>query len=342
MTHSLIDTMSAEGRTHDRSEPSSPIPTCPKAMRSPSGGSRSSSFSGDCYSPRQSEIPRSHPRNNNNSGDDLRNYGGPPSTPGAGSRNRTFSGSDSGYDSCRSTPSLRYSRVYPYPPQGFRKRAISTHKNLQQKKEDFKLGAIIRCVHAEEAYNGGNHLSDQHKTVGPNGQTLCVKERPMIIIAQHANNWVALPMFTFQGRGIEKKPDPLEYVSIRDHRSTQPFQAQSAWDPLETEWLADEMSIFDQTSVARLTYTVCRDYTVPALIQGQLNAESTKKLIRLHRAYSAHGGRTDLEKGGNETPRVDKLIQETGLDPSQLERREKILVLIDRERKRSNSVASPR
>jgi hypothetical protein len=153
----------------------------------------------------------------------------------------------------------------------------------------FNPGTIILADHFEEALETGSTLSIYDKSIiqVPGQKSICRKSRLLIIIAQHALTYVCVPLFTHNGNGTKFKPNPEEYISIQDHRSTEPLPFQSKHQPLVTSEMSGQLMKI--TTVAHIIYPVSRRYIQPMTVLGRLGAKSTNRLIDLFKKYMSAG-----------------------------------------------------
>ena len=159
------------------------------------------------------------------------------------------------------------------------------NKSRQIPKAYYKPGMIIRAALHEQDYNGGNRRSeitqaDRFRSETKFG-TIFTKYRKMIVVEKYEDHYIALPLYTHNGKGLEWKARPEEFVSIRDHRLEGKFKPLSIHPPLDTETINDGIDPFDPKSTAHLTYTVSRNYNLPVVHEGQLARNSFKLLIDL-------------------------------------------------------------
>ena len=152
-----------------------------------------------------------------------------------------------------------------------------------------KPGTIIRAP-LHEAHFGipeSPGFSEDKSTTPSRYGPIHTKVRKMIIISCYEDHYVCLPCYSHQGRGLERKTKPDEFVSIRDHRNTNAadFQALSKHTPLVTGQLTDVTEPFHPSSIIRLTYPVSRPYASNCVKEGQLTRESLDRLIKLYVKY---------------------------------------------------------
>ena len=159
------------------------------------------------------------------------------------------------------------------------------NKSKQIPKEYYKPGMIIRAALHEQDLNARNRRSeiteaDRFRSETRFG-TIFTKYRKMIVVEKYEDHYIALPLYTHNGKGLEWKARPEEYVSIKDHRQKGDFKPLSRHPALVTEAINDGIDPFDAKSTAHLTYTVSRNYNLPVVHEGQLTRNSFKLLIDL-------------------------------------------------------------
>lgn len=108
------------------------------------------------------------------------------------------------------------------------------------------------------------------------------KMRPMIVVSLYETHYVALPLYTHGGTGLRNAKNPLEYVSVRDHRWQEPFTKLSNWNPLITGQMTPGSQFIELLSTVKLTYPISRDYEVEGFRVGYLDRESTVYLTELY------------------------------------------------------------
>ncbi|CAL8578893.1 hypothetical protein XPA_004661 [Xanthoria parietina] len=172
--------------------------------------------------------------------------------------------------------------------------------------EQYKLGMIVRApLHEQDsavarrsAGGGGGGpgssvataaseatKAEHYKTESRMG-TIFTKQRKMIVVALHTDHYVAIPLYTHNGRGLVNKRQPEEFVSVKDHRYKEEFVKLSKHDPLVTEMVKEGINLFDPMSTAHLAYPVSRRYTLPVIHEGHLRNSSLKILVRLYNRYA--------------------------------------------------------
>ena len=166
--------------------------------------------------------------------------------------------------------------------------------------EQYKLGMIIRApLHEQDSAvarrpGGGSSVAtnsseatkaENCKTESRMG-TIFTKQRKMIVVALHADHYVAIPLYTHNGRGLINKRQPEEFVSVKDHRDREEFVKLSKHDPLVTEMIREGINLFDPKSTAHLAYPVSRRYQLPVVYEGHLRNSSLRILVSLYNRYA--------------------------------------------------------
>lgn len=146
----------------------------------------------------------------------------------------------------------------------------------QQPQHLLSPGTVIRTLHYEEKLLQPSTLTSTAGDIsGPHG-LICGKYRYMVIVQILEQHYIALPIYTKHGRGIQHLPAPIqaEYISVRDHRNTNPFTPQSQHRPLQTADMDPSVAWLLPESIVHVTYPVCRFFKMPVLIAGHLDALS--------------------------------------------------------------------
>ncbi|KAL9611127.1 MAG: hypothetical protein Q9167_004207 [Letrouitia subvulpina] len=169
------------------------------------------------------------------------------------------------------------------------------NRGVKLTKANFKIGMIIRAPLHEQDFKEGRATSvagseatvaEKYTTESRFG-TIFTKYRKMIVVALHQDNYVAIPLYTHNGKGLQNKARPDEFVSIKDHRNEDPkWSKLSKWDPLITERINPGIDPFDPKSTAHLAYPVSRKYTLPVVYEGQLRATSLSLLTQLFTKFA--------------------------------------------------------
>lgn len=169
---------------------------------------------------------------------------------------------------------------------------VERNKGIKLPKETFKPGMIIRAVLHEPDFRGAAGASDvtpatqadRFRTDSAYGP-IYTKTRKMIVLATFQNNYIAVPLYTHNGQGLEGKTKPEEFVSVRDHRAPGSFTPLSMHHPLVTGHLNDGIEPFHVKTAVHITYPVSRKYTLPVVQEGRLNNESVQQLALLFSTY---------------------------------------------------------
>ena len=162
-------------------------------------------------------------------------------------------------------------------------------KGVRLPKEAYKLGMIIRAVIHEPNLDRNFRSSSITNTTDFPVETkyglVTSKMRKLIVIGLYQDHYMAVPLYTHNGLGLKRKLKPEEYVSVQDHRRTEPFTALSVHDPLVTEHLNPDIFPYDPMTTAHIPYMVSRGYILPVVYEGNLEQDSTTRLLRLIGTY---------------------------------------------------------
>lgn len=167
--------------------------------------------------------------------------------------------------------------------------------------EDFMYGASL---HRAAAGRGGSSSSstkahgDRFSISASHYGYIHTKLRKFVVVALFAQHYVAVPMYTHNGEGLEKKPDRSEFVSVRDARSgvvggAVLAEGLSDHRVLVAEMRPEAMRLYEKTTV-HFAYAVSRGYALKVTYLGELERGSRQKLLGLYREYMI-SGMVDLE-----------------------------------------------
>ncbi|KAL8848011.1 MAG: hypothetical protein Q9221_006973 [Calogaya cf. arnoldii] len=135
--------------------------------------------------------------------------------------------------------------------------ALRTHKLA---KADFKPGMIIRALLHEQDFEASSSRSnitvaDKYRSETRYGP-IYTKSRKMIVLGLFEDHYTAIPVFTHNGNGLDRKTKPEEYISIHDHRATYETPALSLNGQLVTDTMLKGTQLFDVKSTAHVTYAL--------------------------------------------------------------------------------------
>ena len=164
-------------------------------------------------------------------------------------------------------------------------------KKVAYPKSFYKVGMIIQAALHEDDFRATNStmtedsVADKNVTESVFGK-IHTKFRKMIVIACYERNYVAIPLFTHNGRGLENK-NPDEYISVRDHRAgSGKFQELSKHGQLLTEYFHNGIRLLDPKSTAHITYPLSRKYSLEVVHEGHLREGATLHLIKLFNTFA--------------------------------------------------------
>ncbi|MCJ1381599.1 hypothetical protein MMC17_004710 [Xylographa soralifera] len=187
------------------------------------------------------------------------------------------------------TPAFRSHPVDAFTPashRGGRKRNLGPQSDRHYNRQQYEVGMIIIAPLHEAHFNDkmaakSIAAGDQSTTQSRFGPVYH-KARPMIVVTMHEDHYVAVPCFTYRGKGIGAR-NPDDHVSMHDYRSQGPTPQQTKHLALEIEYMYDRTEIFDPTSVAHFAYPICRPYSGKCERIGYLRRDSAFRLTELYR-----------------------------------------------------------
>lgn len=147
----------------------------------------------------------------------------------------------------------------------------------------FRPGAIIRVPHHVPALPGSN-IKTSALTQSKFGD-ICSKFRPFIVYSCDEETYQALALYTFGDSGTNNVMCKDEYISVKDHRNTCPFERLSKYEPLVTGALGPDVELFNTNSICHLVGTFTFSYSNHVQMEGCLDADSTRQLAQLRNEF---------------------------------------------------------
>ena len=154
------------------------------------------------------------------------------------------------------------------------------NKGRKLAKEVYKPGMIVRAILHEPFLTAATDIKDKSRSESIYG-TVFTKYRKMVVVALYQNHYIALPIYTHHGKGLQGKAEPDEYVSIKDHRSPGSFTTLTKHRALVTENLNSGIDPYHPKATTHLTYPVSRKYEAPVTLEGNLDKPSIAYLLTL-------------------------------------------------------------
>ena len=193
--------------------------------------------------------------------------------------------------------------------------AASIHQIMRFPKEEFKVGKIIRAPVHEEHDKGNvdgpstsattqasiapdstmtvaSCFPKKHESMTPHGPVYS-EYRYLIIVGLNEDTYVVVPLYTYQGTGLQYKRGHKEYVSLADHRYPGQCESQNDIEPLKTAVLKTGQKPMHPKSIAPFAYPISRHYKWPIAHAGKLNDQETQRLVSL---WSNHTRRAITSK----------------------------------------------
>lgn len=167
-------------------------------------------------------------------------------------------------------------------------RAGPKYTSVVLPKDKYRPGMIVRCVIHEPTMDRTSHSMFTVASVMVTATKLgpvTSKCRKLIVIGTYEDHYMAVPLYTHNGKGLSRKSKPDEYISVRDHRQTEPFSRLSKHPPLVTNYLNPGVLPYDPVTTAHIPYLVSRGYVLPVVHEGYLEPDSTHRLLELVGEY---------------------------------------------------------
>ena len=181
--------------------------------------------------------------------------------------------------------------------------AASIHQILKFPKEEFKVGKIIRApVHEEHnkrhiecsatfptpqvsiapgsKMTVASYFPKKHESMTPQGPVYS-EFRYLIVVGLNEDTYIVVPLYTYQGTGLEYKRGRKEYISLADHRYPGKCEPQNDLEPLKTGVLKNGQKAMHTKSIVHFAYPISRHYKWPVAHVGKLNDQETQRLVSL-------------------------------------------------------------
>ena len=155
------------------------------------------------------------------------------------------------------------------------------------KKEELKLGMIIRAPLHEEGVDEGGRAKDLCSCISEwLFGYIHTKVRPFIVVALLDRHYLAVPLYTHHGNGIGKK-DPNEYIYVHDKVRAEPGVScpqhpnKEGWEALSAVIGRDDTNVpaYKPMSCAHFAFPVPRRYGLPVSLEGNLEKSSMIRLM---------------------------------------------------------------
>ena len=216
----------------------------------------------------------------------------------------------SGSDSSSSEPDL-----------GNSSKSVDRLRLSVYQKDCFVPGIVLRAVHHEQDRDSKKpDAADQYRTDTYHGSVYS-KVRHTIVVACYKNHYQALMVYSHNGKGLDGKKNPDEYVSITNRRSTL-FQRLSSHDTLYTEYMDESVYPLHPTSTVCITYPVSRAYEHPVIMEGKLTNKSIKDLQKLYLKAQASAMKLSLPDVLSEESLENDSLSFSPLSPRRLPARD--------------------
>jgi hypothetical protein len=150
---------------------------------------------------------------------------------------------------------------------------------------ELMVGVIILHKETRECYD---EKAEGDVFKSNDGQLHFRKGRFSVSEAVHAFTLVKSPMFTYRGKGIEKKNEEVkrEHVGVRPlHIPSGQYIQQNKYAPLEVESMNDEFEQLHEKTVLRFTERSTITFDTKVRIVGRLTVESIARLKSLRAKF---------------------------------------------------------
>ena len=154
-------------------------------------------------------------------------------------------------------------------------------------KEVLSPGRIVRVKHVEDHFRNSDPaypVNPKNSFYIPEWGFVSCKERKMVILQVFEEHIVALPVLTFNGKGIRflAQSTQQEYISIRDGRPDGPTCIQqNSFKPI-VAMLNPGIKPLKPLSVVRYTFSISVSLKRALVLEGKIIAESLQTLQNLH------------------------------------------------------------
>jgi hypothetical protein len=154
--------------------------------------------------------------------------------------------------------------------------------------DKYDEGVIFSTAYHETHYDQDRFDGDDINQTASNFGIVSSKFRKFIVVARFASHVIALPIYTHGGRGLSRKANKDEYVSVRDdddRNYAAPAESKhealwaytnNAFKHSKCYWMGDETSV-------RFTTPHPHQMSSKATISGRLDEDSLEKLQDLYR-----------------------------------------------------------
>ncbi|KAI0103994.1 hypothetical protein GGR51DRAFT_561371 [Nemania sp. FL0031] len=146
----------------------------------------------------------------------------------------------------------------------------------------YKIGVIFSAPHhTAGSSESWVSINDPYQTATPFG-VVYSKFRKMVVIKVFGEHVISVPIYSHNGKGLEGKAFVKEYVSIRDIADRTPLPPEGIHYKLLAIANPDFLGrVVSGKSTVKLTEFCSHRYTSPATIEGELESNSTKRLLGL-------------------------------------------------------------
>ncbi|KAJ8129288.1 hypothetical protein O1611_g4346 [Lasiodiplodia mahajangana] len=147
----------------------------------------------------------------------------------------------------------------------------------------YRIGVIFSAPHHTAGSSEANWIpiNDPYQTATPFG-VVHSKFRKMVVVKVFGEHVICVPIYSHNGKGLEGKVFIKEYVSIRDVADKKPMPPEGLHLKLLAIANPDFLGrVVSGKSSVKLTEFCSHRFISPATMEGELESNSTKRLVEL-------------------------------------------------------------
>lgn len=180
------------------------------------------------------------------------------------------------------------------------------------KKSEYHAGQIISALHAERDGLQIYEPNNAHQSVTNEGTLIYEKERKFVVIRVFATHALVLPIYTYKGKGLEKKEHRNHYISIREYddmENAAPAENNHPilWADALAELKANSSPWYKMSNSASVHFTspIVHKFSNPTKVMAKLTIES---LNILRKVYNAAFNEDEYNEETNPTPEQEVFV----------------------------------
>lgn len=175
---------------------------------------------------------------------------------------------------------------------GPKSQGLDANYALRMTQQICTVGKIVRAAVHEPSFDENQPPVNDINSTWTSFGNVYSKVRWMIVVATYENSYLAIPLYTHRGTGLDNKSRAakLEYVSVCDTRHTE-FENLTENQLLDAKMNRGTTKLNVKT-VAYLVAPVTRKYELLVEEQGCLTKQSTDYLVQLARETMFRGSKS--------------------------------------------------